>query len=167
MIDKSAYTLRISQASPAGLVVINFELIIEFLNEAETTASSDKEAFRTAVSKAKSGIEELIQSLDFDVPVSHDFYEIYNYSYKLLCDIHFSSDTEAACSAVKEAREHLSVLLEGWRETAEKADAEAAELGENSPKSDGVPKIYTGLTYGKNGMANEYIDENKDRGYMA
>ena len=39
MIDKSAYMLRISQASPAGLVVINFELILEFLNEAIENAN--------------------------------------------------------------------------------------------------------------------------------
>ena len=59
MIDKSAYLLRISQASPAGLVVINFELIIEFLNAA---IEND---FGENVQKAKDGLEQLIQSLDF------------------------------------------------------------------------------------------------------
>lgn len=161
MIDKSAYLLRISQASPAGLVVINFELILEFLNEAEKTVASDSEAFRVAIGKAKDGLEQLIQSLDFEISISQEFYEIYNYAYKLLCDIHFSSDVEAACSAVKEVAELMETLLIGWRDVAEKSDDSSMETGE------AVPKIYTGLTYGRNGSANEYIDEDKDRGYMA
>jgi flagellar biosynthetic protein FliS len=159
MIDKSAYLLRISQASPAGLVVINFELIIEYLNEA-VTQKENNEAYRAAILKAKEGLEQLIQSLDFGVPVSHDFYEIYSYSYKLLCDVHFTSDMEAAFAVVKEVAELMEMLLAGWRETAEKADAELASNSE-------APKVYTGLTYGRDGMANEYIDEDKDRGYMA
>jgi len=163
MIDKSAYMLRISQASSAGLVVINFELIIEFLNEAVAEVNN-KENYRAAIQKAKDGLEQLIQSLDFEVSLSHDFYEIYNYSYKLLCDVHFSSDSEAACAVVKEVVELMEMLLVGWRNTAEKADAEmdaTAVAGEDSPK------VYAGLTYGRDGQANEYIDENKDRGYMA
>jgi len=150
-MDKSAYILRISQASPAGLVVINFELILEYLNTALTTD------FRGNVQKATEGIEQLIQALNFDVPLSHDFYEIYNYSYKLLCNARFSSDCEAACSAVKEVCELMEILLVGWRDCAEKADTEIKD----------APKVYSGLTYGKDGLANEYIDEDKDRGYMA
>jgi len=173
MIDKSAYLLRISQANPVGLVVINFELILDFLTEAvvalEPQASAgeaqdalpppDFEVFRTNVQKAKSGLEQLIQSLDFEVPIAHDFYEIYNYVYKLLCNVQFSSDGKAACVALKEVSELMEILLEGWRDTAEKAD--------NLPPASEGPKVYTGLTYGRDGQANEYIDENKDRGYMA
>lgn len=157
MIDKSAYLLKISQASPVGLVLLNFELIVEFLNEA-VAEIDNKENFRAAVKKAKDGIDQLVQALDFDVPLSQDFYEIYNFCYKLLCDAHFSGDSEAACSAVKEVAELMEILLDGWRDTAEKADAYV----ENE-----APKVYAGLTYGKDGQANEYIDENKDRGYMA
>lgn len=160
MFDNSAYMLQISQASPAGLVVINFELIIEFLNKALAN-SQNKEVFRAAVQKAKDGIEPLIQSLDFEVPLSHVFYELYNYSYKLLSDVHFSSDIEAACAAVKEVAEHMGVLLEGWRTVAKKA------VEETPAASEVPPKVYTGLTYGRDGQANEYVDENKDRGYMA
>ena len=156
-MDKSAYILRISQASPAGLVVINFEIILEFLN------ASLEADFGENIQKAKDGIEQLIQALDFGVPLSQDFYEIYSYSYKLLCDVHFSSDTEAACAVVKEVIELMEMLLAGWRDCAEKADAE----GISAASDESIPKVYTGLTYGKDGQANEYVDEDKDRGYMA
>jgi len=162
-MDKSAYILRISQASPAGLVVINFEIILEFLN------ASLEADFGENIQKAKDGIEQLIQALDFGVPLSQDFYEIYSYSYKLLCDVHFSSDTEAACAVVKEVIELMEMLLVGWRDCAEKADAEGISTAEGAKTTEGggVPKVYSGLTYGKDGQANEYIDEDKDRGYMA
>lgn len=159
MIDKSAYMLRISQASPAGLVVINFELVLEYLNAAMVSVD-DKESFRANIQKAKDGIEQLIDALDLDIPLSLDFYEIYNYSYKLLCDVHFS-DTETAIPVVKEVAELMDMLLAGWRDAAEKADASGETVAEGE-----APKVYTGLTYGKDGKANEYIDEN-NRGYMA
>lgn len=161
MIDTSAYMLRISQASPAGLVVINFELILEYLNAAASCEPDDRENFRAFIQKAKEGIEQLIDSLNFDIPLSMDFYEIYDYSYKSLCNVHFSSDGNAACSAVKEIIELMEMLLVGWRDVKEKN----ASAGEG--ETDDAPKVYTGLTYGKDGQANEYIDESKDRGYMA
>ncbi|MDR0271717.1 MAG: flagellar protein FliS [Clostridiales bacterium] len=158
-MDKSAYLMRISQASPAGLVVINFELIIDFLNEA-VAQKENTENFRALIAKAKDGLEQLIQALDFEIPLSHDFYEIYKYSYKLLCDVIFSADTEAACSALKEVAELMETLLVGWRDVLDKTPVvEAAEAA--------APKVYTGLTYGRDGQANEYIDENNDRSYMA
>jgi hypothetical protein len=69
-------------------------------------------------------------------------------------------DIEAACFVVNEVAELMEILLVGWRDAAEKADMDVGLAGE-------TPKVYTGLTYGRDGNANEYIDENKDRGYMA
>jgi flagellin-specific chaperone FliS len=155
--------LRISQASPAGLVVISLEIIVDYLNE----AANSPESFRSSVQKAKEGIEQLIQSLDFEIPLSQDFYDIYNYCYKLLCDVHFSRDTEAACAAIKEVREHMETLLTGWRDAEEKSGTEGLTVSEAVTANEAAPKVYTGLTYGRDGQAQEYIDENKDRGYMA
>lgn len=156
MIDTSAYMLKISQASPAGLVVINFEIALDFLRAAEAAQSADERG--TAIQKAKDAIDELISALDFEVEIARDFYEIYQYCFKLLSDVRFSSDTEAACSAVKEVAELMEILLVGWRDTAQKADTYVASE---------APKVYTGLTYGRDGNANEYIEENTDRSYMA
>ena len=159
MIDTSAYILRISQANPVQLVVINFELVIEFLQAALSDDGSD-DVYYSHIQKAKNALEQLIQSLDFEVSVSHDFYEIYNYAYRRLCEIHFKSADKAA-TTLNELVELMQALLVGWQDAASKAEAESA-----APQGD-APKIYAGLTYGKNGQAVEYIDENKDRGYMA
>ena len=157
MIDKSAYMLRISQAGPVQLVVINFELILEFLQAAKSAEDSD--SFITHIQKAKNGLEQLIQSLDFEVSVSGDFYDIYNYTYKLLCDIHFTQDKGKADAVVSEVIELMEMLLKGWRETASKVTDEQP-LGE-------APRVYAGLTYGRDGQAEEYIDDNEGRSFMA
>ena len=159
-IDTNAYILRISQANPTQLVVINFELILEFLTAARAAFGTDD--YLTYVQKAKDGLEQLIQSLDLSVSISHDFNEIYMYAYKLLCDVSFSTDSEVAFKAISEVEEHIEELLKGWRV------AETSDAANEAPPVDGEsPKVYTGLTYGKDGKAEEYISEDTGRGYMA
>ena len=158
-LDKSAYMLRISQANPTQLVVINFELILEFLTAADGAVGTDD--FFGYVSKTRNGLEQLIYTLDFNVPLSHDFYEIYKYTYKRLSDVAFTKDNDAAHEVISEARENMQILLEGWRAAAD-SDAAQAE-----PVATEAPKVYTGLTYGKGGQAEEYIDEDSGRGFMA
>ena len=160
MIDKEAYILRISQANPTQLVVINFELILEFLAATEGTFGTDE--FLTYIQKAKNGLEQLTDALDLSVSFSHDFYEIYKYTYKRLSDISFTRDENAAKEVIAEAKELMQMLLEGWRAAAE-SDAATAD----APIASEAPKVYTGLTYGKGGQAEEYIEQDSGRGYMA
>lgn len=159
-MDKSAYLMRISQANPTQLVVINFEIIIDFLNAAEGAIGTDD--FLTHIQKANEGLAQLMYSLDLSVSLSHDFYEIYRYVFKCLSDISFSRDKATAQRVVAEARELMEMLLEGWIKAAE---SDAAQTG--SPVAGEAPKVYTGLTYGKDGQAEEYIAEDTGRGYMA
>ncbi|MCL2216209.1 MAG: flagellar protein FliS [Defluviitaleaceae bacterium] len=165
MMDKSAYMMRISQAGPAQLVVINFELILEFLTAARavasaSTTSEDMDDFRNHIQKAKNGLEQLIQSLNFETPLANDFYGLYDYAYRLLSDNHYTLDTAKALAATDEVMAMMTELLKGWREAASKTLDEAPWAGE-------IPKVYSGLTYGRDGQANEYVDDGKGRGFMA
>jgi len=152
--------LRISQANPTQLVVINFELILEFLTAADQAVGTD--AFLNCIQKAKSGLEQLTDALDLSVSISHDFYEIYKYTYKLLSDVSFTREAATAKEAIAEAKELMEMLLEGWRKAEESDEAKI-----EAPVATEAPKVYTGLTYGKGGQAEEYIDEDNGRGYMA
>lgn len=152
--------MRISQANPTQLVVINFEIILDFLTAAGGAFGTDD--YLTYIQKAKSGLDQLIESLDLSVELSHDFYEIYKYTYKLLSDISFTQDKDTAHNTIAETKELMTLLLEGWQKAAE-SDAATEE----PPVASEAPKVYTGLTYGKNGQAEEYIDESSERGYMA
>jgi len=171
-IDKSAYMVRIAQANPIDLVVINFEIIRDYLTNALNTIGDlkngnswesleIKELYQSNLQKAKSGLDTLIESLAFDVPMSFDFYEIYKYIYKHLSDVAFASNKSAAHAAVTDSLELIEILLEGWRDVA---TGVAKEL---PPVATIAPKVYSGLTYGKDGQAQEYIEEDSNRGYMA
>lgn len=160
-MDKSAYMLRISQANPTQLVVINFELILEFLATASASACAvGTDEFTAKVQKVKNGLEQLIYTLDFNVPLAHDFYEIYKYTYMRLSDISFTKDETLAKEVLAEATETMDALLVGWQAAAETEAANA------EPVATEAPKVYTGLTYGKGGQAEEYI-EDSGRGFMA
>jgi len=159
MIDSEAYILRISQAGPVGLVVINFEILLDYLGAAKKAAPLGIEEMRPFIGKAQDALQELIQSLDFRVSLSHDFYDIYSYTFGMLASAAAAATVQSAEEAVSEAEELMGMLLKGWQETAEKEPDE--------PQDPNAPKVYSGLTYGKDGKPNEYIDEDKNRGYMA
>ena len=137
MLDE--YKQRILAANPVGLVVINLELCIKFIKD-------------NSMIKAIDALQELIKSLDFQVPLSHEFYEIYKYINRLLNKAMSSNDQDAS----KEALELLEMLLEGWK----KLETETKDI----PPVNNAPKIYAGLTYGRDGSANEYVEESS-KGY--
>lgn len=147
MIDKEAYSPRIAAANPAQLVVINFELLLEYIAAGE-------------YGKAKDALDSLIRGLNFEIELAHDFYGIYKYVYELLTAAQFSREPEKAAASANEAREHLEALLEGWRDAEKQVAALPPVVGE-------APKQYAGLTYGRDGTADEYIDDDSRKGYMA
>ena len=159
MVDSQAYLLRISQAGPVGLVVINFEILLDYLEAAKKAASLGVEEMRPALGKAKDALAQLIQSLDFTISLSHDFYDIYSYAFGKLSSASSAADIATAIDATDEVAELMETLLKGWRETAKNEPP--------APENENTPKVYTGLTYGRDGKADEYIDEGKNRGYMA
>ena len=152
MVDKEYYTKRISQAGPVGLVALNFELTLDFLQKARKIYDNDKDQGRLCITRAREGIENLIQTLDFDVHLSFDFYELYKYVYGLLCDVQQSSDDKKAAKSLDEAAEIIGNLTKAWRELADKTVEDPIE-------TEDAPKIYAGLTYDKDGKVTEYIDE--------
>ena len=159
MVDKEYYTKRISLAGPVGLVALNFELTLDFLRKARKMYIDDKEQSRQCITRAREGLENLIQTLDFEVEISFDFYELYKYVYGLLCDVQQSRDEKKVAKALDEAAEIIEDLAKAWKELADKTDEEPLDTGDG-------PKIYAGLTYDKDGKATEYIDD-PSGGYKA
>ena len=159
MVDKDYYTKRVAEAGPVGLVALNFELTLDFLQKARKMYDNDIEQSRLCITRAREGIENMIQSLDFDVRLSFDFYELYKYVYGLLCDVQNSSDRGKVTGVLDEAVSIIGDLTTAWKELAAITPEEPLDIGEG-------PKVYKGLTYDKDGKAAEYIDE-PARGYKA
>lgn len=146
-MDKDVYSARIAAANPAQLVVINFELILAFIDSGQ-------------FEKAKNGLEQLVRALNFEIPLAHDFYGVYKYINERLTAAQFSSDENTVNATAAEARELLQTLLTGWQDVEKQVADLPAVAGES-------PAVYSGLTYGRDGTADEYVDDTDKKGYMA
>ena len=164
MVDKEAYAEKIEKAGPVGLVALNFELTLDFLGKARTMylggGPDGIDMARRCVTRAREGLENAIQSLDMGVPIAADFYEVYRYAYGLLCGAQQSSDAGRVLGALDEVAEIVAGFAKAWRGLADKTDEEPIGTG-------GGPRVYAGLTYGKDGKPIEHIDGGGKGGFRA
>jgi flagellar biosynthetic protein FliS len=159
-INAEDYALRIKQASPAQLVVINYALVTEFLRGAlESLDGGDKEAFAFHVDKAKDGLMKLIGGLNFEITLAHELYAVYRYLYERLTGAFFRYERKP----VEEALSLTEILAEGFRDAVKQQPAEASA---GSVQTETAPQVFAGLTYERDGLA-EYIDQKNERGYRA
>jgi flagellin-specific chaperone FliS len=135
--------------------MITFELADEFLIKA-LAAPSDTDEYLTFVGKAKDAVMQLINGLDFTSPLAQDFYDIYQYIYKLLTDAFFKRQTEPAA----ESLELVSTLLSAWKEAA------AMEAAAGPAMAEHAPQVYAGLTYQRDGLS-EYVMPDDSRDFKA
>ncbi|MCL1987962.1 MAG: flagellar protein FliS [Firmicutes bacterium] len=160
MINKEDYTLRIANATPVQLVVINYELLLAFVDEALTAHSvNDKAEYYKKIGKTKEAITQLIEGLDLDNEVAQNLYQLYQYAWERLNKALFTGDFVGSANAVIEVQQMFATLLEGWQQIENTPDDRIAEHQADS-------KVYAGLTYGKDGL-NEYIPQDGNEGFKA
>lgn len=70
------YSYRISQATRSQLVVITYDIVIDYLSEA---VQKDDGGFKESLHMAMRGIDQLITGLDMKYDVSVQLYQLYNY----------------------------------------------------------------------------------------
>ena len=72
------FTRRISQSNRGGLVVVTYDIILAYIEDAETAyASADYTGFRENLVRAQRGVDRLMQTLDFSYSVSGELYPLY------------------------------------------------------------------------------------------
>jgi flagellar protein FliS len=152
------YHLRIVNASPVELVIINYDIIIEDIQTAVASHGSNPAVYIENVNSARDALAELIGALDGENPVSKEIYPIYEYINTLL----MSALIYEKKSSLDEAMHILVTLRDGWIKARECEPPEAAgfRIMGNSTK------VYTGLTYGRKG-ADDYIDTDPNSGIKA
>lgn len=153
-----AYTLRISQASSCGLVVILYDIILEDIETARAAfAKGDREKYRADLKHAATFLNEMMGILDFAVPISYRLMSLYIYA---------NGQLSLACAGNKEeALDNVVMVL-----TKLKAGFEGIETQDlGGPMMQNAQQVYAGLTYGGKGALNESYVNPKDynRGFMA
>jgi len=157
-LNKEDYTLRIAQATPVQLVIINHEILLDFAAEALAAFEKDEiETFHLYIGKTKDALQQLVNGLDFENSVAQELYTLYLYAGECLNKALFGNDKEAAA----EVSEMFTTLLEGWREIEDTPDERVSDA-----VPQGAPQVYAGLTYGRDGLS-EYVSEDAGKGFKA
>ena len=83
---KKEFSLRITQANKTELIVILYEMYLDYLREAED-AVEDKWSFREAIRKARNCLNELMNSLNFDYETAYHLFQLYMYVANILSNV--------------------------------------------------------------------------------
>jgi len=154
-ICTEAYVARIANATPLQLVIINYEIVIDYIKDAEKNIKDDKK-FNFSVLKSRQFLSELRISLNMKYELSKNLMGLYNYVDRQLAYFQFNKKLEYAEESLKIMKE----LLEGWKAIEDKEE-------DKTPIMQNTQQLYAGLTYGRNGRMNEYVDTQVNRGFKA
>lgn len=152
---KQQFTLRITQANATEMVVILYEMLLCYLEEAQAAlAEEDKVAFKEAVRKSRGCLNELMQSLNLEYEPAPTLMQLYLFCVRRL--------------AIGEVRRDASALDEIVRVIRPLHDAyeEIAKQNESGPVMNNSQTVYAGLTYGKNTLTENMTDQGTNRGML-
>lgn len=142
------FSMRISQSNKTQIVVVTFEIIINYIDSALEAMHKDKtDDFVFNVKKARQFVNQLSTSLDFRYGIAVDLMNLYL----------FAND----CLLKSELRKQ-NVELEAVKKIMEKLHASFEEVSRqdtSAPVMTGGEKVYQGLTYGKNGQGNIFVSK--------
>lgn len=159
--EKQDFTLRITQANPTQLVVILYEMLLCYLEDAVQALaesgepSGEPDGFRKAVRKARGCLNELIASLHMEHEPAPALMQLYLFCIRRL--------------ALGEQRRDSEILGEVGRVIEPLCDAyrKLAELNDAGPVMRNSQTVYAGLTYGRTTLTENMADQGTNRGMFA
>ena len=152
---KQVFTRRITQANKTQLTVIEYEILLTYLEDALTAFDADnKEEFKTNLSMARECIAQLRKTLDFNYELSTTLFSIYCFADKQLVSDIYGYKTEN----IDELQGMFTKLRDAF-DTISKED-------DSKPLMDNIQGVYAGLTYGKNDLNESLVNYDSRRGYL-
>lgn len=154
--SKEDYVAKIANATPLQLVIINFEIIIDYINESKLYINTKEKNFDFNIQKARQFLLELRSSLNMEYELSANLMSIYNFVDAQLAKYLFNENIEIADDCIK----ILNNILDGFKQIKN-------EENEKQALMQNTQQIFAGLTYDKNGNLDEFIDTDLNRGFKA
>lgn len=151
-----AYTRRITMANKTQMITIIYEMILDYLEEAEYYYNNDDSSgFSEGLSRAMNCIDELIHSLNIRYELGNNLLGLYLFEKRqLLRAIGKNSDEN-----LDHVKKTFTNLHEAYLQLEQMDDEKAVMTN--------VPKVYVGLTYGKGKLRETVTEDVYSRGYMA
>lgn len=153
---KQQFTLRISQANPTQLVVILYEMCLEYLKESrDIMEAGDVQAFHEAIRKTRGCLSELMESLDLEYEPAPAMLQLFLYCVRRLTYGEFHRDVQA----LNEVEKVLVPLHDAYAQIQDQNPA--------GPVMGNSQAVYAGLTYGRTSLVENTGDPGSNRGMFA
>lgn len=148
------YTNRISNANPTQLVVIMYDMTMDYLKSAMTFAGQQSMGeFTEELKRAKRVINNLTSVLDMQYAVSEDLLSIYLYMNNAIVRAYARYKTDELSRCI------------GMLEKLRDAFIEVSKQDNRGTVMENTQQVYAGLTYSKNSL-NETLNKDFNRGYV-
>ena len=148
---KQEFTLRISQANKSGMVVILYEMLLAYLEDAQVSLNEAGD-YRSDLTKARKCLHELRNSLHFEYALAYQLLQLYIYVDKLISRADISGKQET----ITEALSIIRRLHDAYEQISHQDTSE--------PVMGNTQQVYAGLTYGKKSLCENRNDGN--RGFL-
>lgn len=153
---KKEFTLRITQANRTELIVILYDMILAYIEDAEALEEKGMHTeFIKEIKNAENCVNELISSLDFQYNISFELLALYGYLNRVFQQMLIRRNPEQLESAVLVVKK----LRASFQQIAEQDHSE--------PLMKNTQTVYAGLTYGRGSLNENFQDSGSSRGFLA
>lgn len=150
----SDFTLRITQSNRSQLVIVIYDMILEYIKEARECYEQNKiEDFIDETKKARACVHELMSVLDTKYAISIELMQLYVYINKLLIK-----------SVIKRKPQDFDAIMR-MIQTLSDAFCEVAKQDNSKALMGNTQQIYAGLTYGKGTLTESFSNQGSNRGF--
>ncbi len=152
--QKKEFTARIVNANRSQLVVIKFEMIFAYMEDARRDMEENRwEAVKTDITCIERILDRFINDLDFNYEISGELYRLYQFCMEKM--------------AMSRVKKQLAEMEEAYKvlQNLYKAFVEVAKSDESQPLMTGAQQLVTGVTYGKNSL-NETYSNDLNKGFI-
>ncbi len=153
---KQEFTRRLSCCNRGEMVVILYDILFSYLDEALCAQENGNYAkFRDAAAKAGQVVRRLMEDLDFTYPIAGELYPLYQFVSKLLALAVCKNTAEN----IIDAKKVLKNLYEGF--------VEAAKQDSSEPLMQHAQQVVAGMTYQKGSLTETLQGSESSRGFFA
>lgn len=151
---KKEFALRISQANNVEMILIGYEMVLEYINEAKENKDNGS-IYDTSVDLAGKCVSELLSNLHYEYEPAVALKHLYLYIKSRLRDARYNNDYEAL-DEVKGYLERLHASYLGVK-----------DCDPSKSVMENAQTVVAGMTYGKNQTLDVFSQNVNNRGFLA
>ncbi len=154
---KSAFTKRITQANKSEIIVILYEILFTYLEEAKKALSGEKDydTANDALRRASQVLEHLKDALDFKYELAGQLFPLYVFAQKEMAKAMYLADPQ------------MIDTIEGLMRPLQEAFIEVAAKDGTGSVMKNTEKVVAGYTYGRSDINEAMADYDSSRGFFA